>query len=154
LQVDLDLVMQCVSTLSGAERCLAQRLDVLLSAAAQHMGAQMASVSAVRRLKDCVANGVQRASAALKALELVRAAAAAGPAAGGGQAGALGGRALLEACDDAFASLASNLVSLWGALVEALPHMAVGCMRFLEDASRLLLHPSRPLTSPPLRHDS
>jgi len=138
-QVDVQLVMQCVSTLSGAERSLSQRADMLLAAAAQDMGAQTGSVPAMRRLRDCLANSAHRAAAALKALDLARAAAAAGAATGGGvdvQGECLRGRALLEACEEAFASVASNMVGLWCAFVDALPHMAVASMRCLEATTR------------------
>ena len=155
-QVDVQLVMQCVSTLSGAERSLSQRADVLLAAAAKDTGAQTGSVPAMRRLRDCLANSAHRAAAALKALDLARAAAAAGAAPGGGgdvQGGSLRGRALLEACEEAFASVASNMVGLWCALVDALPHMAVSSMRCLETTSRCPSHSPRlcPPQKGPLR---
>lgn len=167
-QVDVELVMQCVSTLAGAERALSQRADALLSAAAQDMGAQTAGVPAMRRLREalCSANSSHRAAAALKALDLARAAAAAGAASGGHGHGGLSGRPLLEACEEAFSSVASNMVGLWTALVDAVPHMAIASMRYLEATSRCSLLPlsfpellpaSTPrtcLASPPFFHSS
>lgn len=58
-EVDLDFVMQCLSTLSCAEESLSQRTDALLLAAADHMPPPGGSHAAVVALKGALAAAPQ-----------------------------------------------------------------------------------------------
>jgi hypothetical protein len=127
-----------------------QRIEALMSASADQLGAYAGSHAAVRELERALLSPSEQSLAVRQAVELVReaaegraAAAADGAWGAGGGGGTLSstlrGPELVAACVPAFASLASRLVLLWQELNGAMPSIAHSAKPYLEHVTAQLV---------------